>query len=130
MSTEPINLPAQKTTPLVNLNWDGKVLMIRPAGPNIGQCESPIITEEFSPYFKQYGKAVKFLVLDLSTVSFMASMGLGMCIACRNQAAAVGATPLLFGLNKDLQALMAMMKIEKLFRIIKTQAELQQICSK
>ena len=70
------------------------------------------------------------LVLDLSTVSFMASMGLGMCIACRNQAAAVGATPLLFGLNKDLQALMAMMKIEKLFRIIKTQAELQQICSK
>ncbi|MCE9620670.1 MAG: STAS domain-containing protein [Planctomycetes bacterium] len=130
MSTAPIELPAQKKTSLVEIGWDGKILMIRPAGPNIGQRESPIITDEFNPYFKQFGKNIKFLVLDLSTVSFMASMGLGMCIACRNQAAAVGATPLLFGVNKELHTLMSMMKIEKLFRIIKTQAELQQVCAK
>ncbi len=129
MSTAPIDLPAQKKTALVEIDWNGKVLVIRPAGPNIGQRESPLIAEEFTPYFKQCGRAIKFLVLDLSSVSFMASMGLGMCIACRNQAAGVGATPLLFGMNKELQGLMAMMKIEKLFRIVKTQAELTQICA-
>ncbi len=126
MNMQPADLPNKKTTPLVEIDWNGTVLILRLAGPNIGQRESPIITEEFAPYFKKHGKGIKHMVLDMTTVNFMSSMGLGMCIACRNLAAAQGASSILFGMNKELQALMAMMKIEKMYKIAKTHDELQK----
>ena len=127
MSTAPGDLPDKKKTPLIEIDWNGSVLILRLVGPNIGQRESPIITEEFHPYFKKHGKAIKHMVLDMTTVNFMSSMGLGMCIACRNLAAAQGATSILYGMNKDLQALMAMMKIEKMYKIAKSNDELQKL---
>ena len=127
MSQFPADLPDKKTTPLIEIEWTGAVLILRLAGPNIGQRESPIITEEFNPYFKKHGKSIKHMVLDLTKVTYMSSMGLGMCIACRNSANAVGAGSILFGMNKDLQALMSMMKIEKMYRIARDNAELQKL---
>ena len=127
MSNAPGELPDKKKTPLIEIDWNGSVLILRLVGPNIGQRESPIITEEFHPYFKKHGKAIKHMVLDMTTVNFMSSMGLGMCIACRNLAAAQGATSILYGMNKDLQALMAMMKIEKMYKIAKSNDELQKL---
>ena len=127
MTNAPAELPNEKTTPLIGIKWNGSVLILRLIGPNIGQRESPIVTEEFTPYFKKHGKAIKHMVLDLTSVNFMSSMGLGMCIACRNLANAQGATSILFGMNKDLQALMAMMKIEKMYKIAKNNDELQKL---
>jgi anti-anti-sigma factor len=127
MTNAPAELPDKKKTPLIEIDWNGSVLILRLVGPNIGQRESPIITEEFNPYFKKHGKAIKHMVLDMTTVNFMSSMGLGMCIACRNLAAAQGATSILYGLNKDLQALMAMMKIEKMYKIARSNDELQKL---
>ena len=127
MTNAPVELPDKKKTPLIEIDWNGSVLILRLVGPNIGQRESPIITEEFNPYFKKHGKAIKHMVLDMTTVNFMSSMGLGMCIACRNLAAAQGATSILYGLNKDLQALMAMMKIEKMYKIARSNDELQKL---
>ena len=127
MSQVPAELPDKKKTPLVEIDWNGAVLILRLVGPNVGQRESPIITDEFNPYFKKHGKAIKHMVLDLTNVTFMSSMGLGMCIACRNLANAQGASSILFGMNKDLQALMAMMKIEKMYKIARNNDELQKL---
>ena len=107
---------------------DGPVVQIKFAGPNIGQRETPIIQEDIGPYLKL--KTIKFLVLDLSAVSFMSSMGLSMFIGARNAAAAVGAQPVLYGLNKDLKSLMAMMKMDKLFKVVDSQADLAKIIGK
>jgi anti-anti-sigma regulatory factor len=60
----------------------------------------------------------------------MSSMGLGMIIDMRNAAAQCGATAVLFGVNKDLKALLAMMKIEKLYKIADTASQLQSICGR
>ena len=60
-------------------------------------------------------------------VTFMSSMGLGMCISFRNNASAVKADAILFGLNKELHALMSMMKIEKLYKIAKDQKHLDKL---
>jgi anti-anti-sigma regulatory factor len=57
-------------------------------------------------------------------------MGLGMIIDMRNAAAQCGATAVLFGVNKDLKALLAMMKIEKLYKIADTASQLQSICGR
>lgn len=120
--------PNRKKTPLVEVSWDGPVVVIKPSGPNIGQRETPIIREDISPYLKL--KTTKFLVLDLSGVAFMSSMGLGMCLEARNSAATVGAQPVLYGLNKDLRGLMNMMKMDKLYKIVDTHADLNMLIGK
>lgn len=120
--------PNRKKTALAEIAWDGPYLSIKFAGPNIGQRETPIIQEDIGPYLKL--KTIKFLILDLSSVSFMSSMGLSMFIGARNAAAAVGAQPVLFGLNKDLKSLMAMMKMDKLFKVVDNQADLTKLLSK
>jgi anti-anti-sigma factor len=125
MSTQ--NDPTVKKTTFVEFIWDGSVLIVRPAGPNIGQREAPIMNGDIDPHIKSLGKAIKYMVLDLSGVQFMSSMGIGSCINCRNGAAAVGAKPILYGANKDLRALLAMMKIEKLFTIADTRESLNKL---
>jgi anti-anti-sigma regulatory factor len=42
----------------------------------------------------------------------------------------VGAQPVLYGLNKDLKSLMAMMKMDKLFKVVDTQADLAKLLGK
>ncbi len=111
----------------VEMIWDGSVLIVRPVGPNIGQREAPIMSGDIDPHMKSLGKALKFMVLDLSSVQFMSSMGIGTCINCRNGAAALGAKPILYGANKDLRALLAMMKIEKLFAVAESRDALNKL---
>jgi anti-anti-sigma factor len=117
--------PNRKKTPLVEVAWDGPVVVIKPTGPNVGQRETPIIQEDIGPYLKL--KTIKFMVLDLSAVAFMSSMGLSMCIGARNAAATSGAQPVLYGLNKDLRSLMSMMKMDKLYKLVDTQDDLNKL---
>jgi anti-anti-sigma factor len=70
---------------------------------------------------------MRFLVVDASSVTFMSSMGLGMLIGMRNEANALGAKPILYGANRDLLGVLSVMKIEKLFTIVKDQDSLKKI---
>jgi len=116
-----------KQTPLVEISWKSPVLLVHPAGPQIGQRETPILNDEIRPFLKKAGKALKFLVIDASSVTFMSSMGLGMLIGLRNEANAVGAKSVLYGANKDLLGVLSVMKIEKLFTIVKDQDAMRKI---
>lgn len=116
-------------TPLVEVTFRNGTLLVKPVGPSIGQREAPIIQDEIKPYIDRAGKDLKHLVLDMSTVTFMSSMGLGMCISFRNSASAVKADSILFGLTRDLHALLSMMKIEKLYKIAKDQQHLEKLLS-
>ncbi|RLS52731.1 MAG: anti-sigma factor antagonist [Planctomycetota bacterium] len=122
--------PQSKKTALLEITFDGSIMIVKPAGPNVGQREAPIMKADIDPVVKSAGKAMKVMVMDLSSVQFMSSMGLGMIIDMRNAAAQSGATAVLFGVNKELKALLAMMKIEKLYKIADTAAQLQAICGR
>jgi len=120
-------LPDQHSTSLVTITRSGGTLLVKPTGPIVGQREAPIIQEEVKPYVEAIGKDLDHLVLDMSTTTFMSSMGLGMCIALRNNASAAKADAILFGLSKELLGLMSMMKIEKLYKIAKDQKHLDKL---
>ena len=120
-------LPDQHSTSLVTITRSGGTLLVKPTGPSVGQREAPIIQEEVKPYVEAIGKDLDHLVLDMSTTTFMSSMGLGMCIALRNNASAAKADAILFGLSKELLGLMSMMKIEKLYKIAKDQKHLDKL---
>lgn len=120
-------LPDHHSSSLVTITRRGGTLLVKPTGPSVGQREAPIIQEEVKPYLESMGKGLDHLVLDMSTTTFMSSMGLGMCIAFRNTASAAKADSILFGLSKELLGLMSMMKIEKLYKIAKDQAHLDKL---
>ena len=55
------------------------------------------------------------MVLDVSSVHMMQSVGLGMCIDIRNTADAFGIKTTLVGLRGRLAELFRMLKIDRLF---------------
>ncbi|MDG2021603.1 MAG: STAS domain-containing protein [Phycisphaerales bacterium] len=120
-------LPNRHATSLVEITRRDGVLLVKPTGPSIGQREAPIIQEEVMPYLDEMGKDLDHLVVDLSSVTFMSSMGLGMCISFRNKASACKSDSILFGVCKELLGLLSMMKIEKLYKIAKDQAHLDKL---
>ena len=117
-------LPAKKTTTHVEIEVRSKLLYVKFMGPQVGQRESPIISQEVEPYLKAAGKDLKHFIVDLKSVNFMSSMGVGVCIALRNKAVAAGAKPILFGASADLAKLLAMMKIDQMYKFAKDQGEL------
>lgn len=95
------------------------VLTAKLAGPSIGQREVPIITDQVVGAIAHHGDAIRWLVLDMSDVTFINSMGLGMCIDFRNRIAKSGAKAALLGLNEPLLDLFKMVKVDRLFAILK-----------
>ena len=121
------DLPTQKKTTLVEIDVRETLLYVRLVGPQVGQRESPIISQEVEPYLRSANKSMRHFIIDLQGVTFMSSMGLGVCIALRHKAAAAGAKPNLFGTSKELLQLFAMMKIDQLYKFAKDQNELDAL---
>jgi anti-anti-sigma factor len=121
------DLPTQKKTTLVEIDARETLLYVKLVGPQVGQRESPIISQEVEPYLRSAGKGMQHFIIDLQSVTFMSSMGLGVCIALRHKAAAAGAKPILFGTSKELLQLFTMMKIDQLYKFAKDQAELDSL---
>lgn len=126
MSTPTPSQPLEKRTTLADLLWDGSMLRVRFAGPSVGQREAPLIGDDLNEFLAAAGDRLRFMVLDLSGVTFMSSMGLGVCIAARNEAARRKAAALLTGLRPELQKVFKMMKIDQMYRICPTEADLRK----
>ncbi len=125
MSTEP--LPASRKTQFTEVDYRPSCLIVKLVGPSIGQRESPIVANEVDPYIAQAGKNLKRFVLDLSSVSFMSSMGIGAAVAFRNKAAANGATAILYGMSPELSKMLALMRVDRLYKIAANDAELRKL---
>jgi anti-anti-sigma factor len=121
------SLPPQKKTTLVEIEIRGAILYTKFAGPQVGQRESPILSSEVEPYIKSMGKDMKHFIIDLQSVTFMSSMGLGVCIGLRNKAVSAGAKPILYGTSPELLKLFAMMKIDQMYKLAGNQTELNRL---
>ena len=100
----------------------------RVACPSIGQREAPIIAGEISEAIS--GTTLPrggVLVLDLSNVVMVTSIGLGMCVDIRRQAEGSKLKPYLFGTNRQLLDILRMMKIDRQFTVVHGKDELGAI---
>jgi anti-anti-sigma factor len=111
----------------LKLAYAGGVLVARLAGPSIGQREATIISRELSTALDAVGDRLRTLVLDMRNVQMMASMGLGMCIDARNRAGRSGAATVVYGLCPELAQLFRVMKVDRLYRIARDEAELSRM---
>lgn len=103
--------------PIVVAELADNIIRVKPVGPNVGQREGPIIDKDVKPLLAAASTNLKALVLDLHDVTFMSSMGLGTCIALRNEANANGARTAIVGLCPELEKLFEMMRIHKLYEV-------------
>jgi len=113
------------TSLFVNFEQDGNALVARLVGPNIGQREAGIITEAFGDALATAGKS-KYLLLDMSQVSFMNSMGIGMLVVLRGKAAAKKMKLVMGNVRSELEQLLKMVRLDKLFTICATDEQLRK----
>jgi anti-anti-sigma factor len=109
--------------PYVDVRTSGSVIAARVTSNAIGGLEAPAIQDHLAEAIDSARPSPRFLVLDLSNVTFMNSVGLGMCIDTRNRANARKAT-IAFGLTDEIKQLFRLMNLERLFEIIDDEAEL------
>ena len=110
----------EKSSSFCTQRFHNATLTVRIAGPTVGNREAPIVVEEVSASLDALGKGhwLKHVVLDLSDVNFMSSVGLGLCINLRNRANAYSASAILYGVNNELRKAMTLMKLDKIFKMV------------
>jgi anti-anti-sigma factor len=102
-------------------------IQVKLIGPNLGEREVGIITDMVRREIDRPATALKNLVLDFTNISFMNSMALGMCIDFRNRTAKAGGKTVLTGLNQQLLDLLKMVKVEKLYTIVRSENDLKTL---
>lgn len=93
----------------------------------LGQNEAHLVAEALGTALKGFEGKGHYFVLDLSRVSMISSLGLGMCVDTRHRAIERGMRPVMFGLSPQLLELLRMMKIDRLFTFVHGAAELERI---
>ena len=119
----PTGSESSGTSLFVNFEEDVNVLIARLVGPNIGQREAEIITEAMA---KTLAHAVDATVMhvDMTEVTFMNSMGIGMLVDLRGKTSSRKMKLVLGGVKPELEQLLKMVRLDKLFKICTTDAEL------
>ena len=119
----PTGSESSGTSLFVNFEEDGSILIARLVGPNIGQREAEIITEAMG---KKLPAAIDASIMhvDMSEVTFMNSMGIGMLVDLRGKASNRKMKLVLGGVKPELEQLLKMVRLDKLFKICTNDAQL------
>jgi anti-anti-sigma factor len=110
----------------VEFTHPGGHLLAKVVVPSVGQNEAPVIREQIVSRLGEAAKG-KSLIIDLSQVSLVSSLGLGTFVDLRNNAEKAGLRPVVYGLNRHLLDLFRLMKIERLFTMLKSPTELDEL---
>lgn len=102
-------------------------LVITVLTSTIGPRESVDIVAAAASAIGNGDRRGKCMVIDLSRVSLLPSMGLGTCIDLHNRAMDRGMQPVVAGLNGHLSDLFKLMRVDRLFRTVATAAELERM---
>ncbi|MDG2201145.1 MAG: STAS domain-containing protein [Phycisphaerales bacterium] len=103
--------------PYVSTSLKDGVYYVCIAAPRVGDHEAAIIAASVHRTLREHGRSLRTMVLDVSSVQMMQSVGLGMCIDIRNTADAFGVPTSLVGLRGRLAQLFRMLKIDRLFTL-------------
>ena len=93
--------------------------------PTISQRESEIISAAFEETFSDLS-GFKWLVIDMKEVTFMSSMGIGMLVDARSRAAGRKMKVVLANVAGELDQLLRMVKLDKVFKICTNEKQLNK----
>ena len=119
-------MPAEPTQDLVEISRPGGHLVARVLAPSVGQAEAGPLRDAIAAHLAGTARGRAF-VIDLSQVSLVSSLGLGTIVDLRNAAEKAGLRPCVHGMNRHLTDLFALMRIDRLFEVSRTTADLERI---
>ncbi len=102
-------------SPYVATTFEDGVFTVHMTASSVGEKEVSVIAAAAHRALQHHGRAMQSMVLDVSGVRMMQSIGLGMCIDLRNTAKAFGVGTTLHGLAGRLEELFTMLKIDRMF---------------
>lgn len=108
----------------------GRNLIAEVVVPSIGQREAPIIAMEVGSWIEELPRGRGYFILDMSAVTVISSIGLGMCLDLRHRAIEQGRQCVLYGLNRHLLDLFRMMKVDRMYKIVHGGAALRKLLDK
>lgn len=93
----------------------------------VGQKDAQLAHDAISRALDGFEGKGRCFVLDLSSVSLLSSLGLGLCVDTRHRAMERGMKPVLCGLRPTLLELLRMMKVDRLFTLVHGETELARM---
>lgn len=100
----------------VSVERSGAVAVARVACPTVGQREAPIVQNELIAA----GESARWrLVVDMSGVTMLTSVGLGALVTLHNRCREAKGKMALYGLQGTIVELLKITKLERLFPIAK-----------
>lgn len=111
IETEPLTLERSPST-----------LFIRFRGPTLGQDDAAEAARIAAAAIEVAADPLRRVVLDLSSLVGISSLGLGTCLDLRRRGDARGAEVVLLGLSPHLESLFTTMRLDRLF-VIEPNAE-------
>ncbi|HRQ74339.1 MAG TPA: STAS domain-containing protein [Phycisphaerales bacterium] len=107
--------------------FSGGVLRAWLETPAVGDREAHQFAKEINEAIQSWGRRVKSLVIDVSEVRSMTSLGLGVIVNARNAAAEHGASTYVLGATRELADLFRMMRIDRLCTLVLDEPELKKV---
>lgn len=103
--------------PVALFERDGTTLIVRVCGPTLGQHEAPEFASIVGDSIDRFAATTSRVIIDLTEVAAISSMGLGTCLDLRRRGEATGAETILIGLSPHLRNVIRTMRLERLFTI-------------
>ena len=104
---------------------DADALVASIHSPTISQRESEIISASLQEALDDLS-GFKWLVIDMREVTFMSSMGIGMLVDARSRAAGRKMKVVLANVAGELDQLLRMVKLDKVFKICTDEKQLRK----
>ena len=104
-------------------------LIARILPAQLGQREVTIVADEIGAAISGLAPGAKgrCMVLDMTDVRMMSSMGLGMCVDLKNQADHARMRPVLFGASASILELLRLMRVDRLYTVVPDNAGLDRL---
>ncbi len=96
----------------------------------IGERETQIISPVIVEAIESAPDDTRAVVLDMRTITFLNSVGLGMCIDARNRSNARKTKIIMHGLNDELLALLKITRLDKVFVVTNDEKSLTKAVGK
>jgi len=109
----------------VRFHGDGDAFIATIDAPTINQREAEIISASMQEAMIDL-TGYKWCVVDMKQVTFMSSMGIGMLVDARSRAAGRKMKLVLANVTKDLEQLLKMVKLDKVFPICTNEKQLNK----
>lgn len=116
-SSATLRVNDHETAEPVSFERTPSTLVIRLRGPVLGQHEAPEVTRLAGPAVEVAPGDLRRVVIDLSEVSGISSLGLGTCLDLRRRADARGAETILLGMSPSLRQVFYTMRLDRMFSI-------------